>query len=371
MKEERGDYLTQSQLTLILVGSMIGTGALTLPLDVIKTAQQDGWISCIIGSVYPFYMVFIAQHIHKKFPGENILMLYKRYLGKIWGNVLNFVFILYFLLMGTEVAAGMTNVLLIYMTSFLTRYKIILILLLAPAFVAYKGLKTLGRVNEVVFYSTLIAFLIPIPALKNGSVLNLMPVFGSGVVNIIKTVKDTALAYGGIEIIFLIYPFLKNNKKLKKCGITSVIITGIVYTWFTFISIFYLGVDIIPKFLWPIVTVAEAITIPIINSFRYIFMVLWTTIMLKLLSCYYYGLTFSLSQITKIVNRKSLVIFIYPLVFYLSTRYQNPAIRRGFLDKIIPIYTLYNIAYVSVIALLITLNPLDKAISILGAKNRL
>ena len=302
-------YITPSQLTFVLVGGMISIGALTIPLDVVDTAGQDGWIACILGSIYPLYIIFIAQYLHKKCPKENILTLSNKYLGKFLGTVLNLIFVLFFLLMVTEVSAGMTNVLMIYMTPFLTRYKILMTMLLAPAFVAYKGIKVVGRTCEIIFYLTVLVFFIPIAALKEGSILNIMPVFGSGIINIVKCTKDTMLAYSGIEIIFLLYPFIKDNKKLKKSGIISIIIVGIIYTWHVFISIFYLGIDIIPKFLWPVVTVTEAITIPIINSFRYIYMSLYTISIIKCIATFYYTVAFGFSEMTKVANTKVLCYF--------------------------------------------------------------
>lgn len=360
MDKYQDSYLTPSQLTLILIGSMIGIGVLTLPIDVIKDAKQDGWISSTLGAVYPMYFILLAQYMHKKFPEQNILMISEKYCGKFLGTIFNLIFVTFFLLILTEAAAGGANMLMIYMTPFLTRKKILITMLLIPAFVAYKGLKTLGRMNEVIFYSTLIGFFIPIAALKEGSILNIMPIFGSGIINIIKSTKETMLSYNGIEILLLIYPFFKDNKKIRKCGIVSTIITIIVYTWFVFSAIFYLGIDIIPKFLWPIITVTEAVTIPIINSFRYIFMSLWTLIIFRVLSNCYYAFSFGLSQITKSVSRKSFVLLMYPLIFYLSSLYQNPPIRRSFLGKAIPIYSLYNVIYVGIIALLITIRKGEK-----------
>lgn len=360
MDKYQDSYLTPSQLTLVLVGSMIGIGVLTLPIDVIKHAKQDGWISSALGAVYPIYFILLAQYMHKKFPEKNILILSEMYCGKFLGTILNLIFVIFFLLILTEAAAGGANMVMIYMTPFLNRQKILIIMLLVPAFVAYKGIKTAARMNEVIFYSTLIVFFIPIASLKEGSVLNIMPVFGSGIINIIKSTKETMLSYNGVEILLLIYPFFKDNKKIKKCGIVSTIITTIVYMWFVFSAIFYLGIDIIPKFLWPIITVTEAVTIPIINSFRYIFMSMWSLIMFRLLSNCYYAFTFGLSEITKSVSRKSFVLLMYPLIFYLSTLYQNPTIRRSFLGKIIPIYSLYNVIYVGIIALLIIIRKGEK-----------
>src|SRR5690242_5106690 len=99
MNKDNGTYLTSSQLTLILVGSVIGPEVLTLPLALMQHAKQDGWIPCILGSMYPLYLVFMAQYMHKKFPKENVLVISKKYFGKLFGTILNFIFVLYFLLM--------------------------------------------------------------------------------------------------------------------------------------------------------------------------------------------------------------------------------------------------------------------------------
>lgn len=349
-------FLTENQLTCILVGSMIGSSVLALPADVIKDAQQDGWISCIFGLIYPIYMLFIANYLYKKFPKENILILSKKCFGKIIGTILNFIFVSFFLLILTEAASGIANLLKIYMIFFLDKNKILITIFLPAAFVAYKGIKPLGRANEIVFYLTLVSFLIPIVALKEGMMINVMPVFGSSVVNMIKSTKETALAYSGMEILFLIYPFLEENKSLKKCGLMSLLITGSVYTWFTFITIYYLGIDVVPKFIWPVVTATEALTLPIINSFRYVFIVMWTLIMIKIIANYYYSFTFGLNEIIKKVQRKDFILIMYPVIFYISSKYKNTIIRGAFASKIIPIYVLFNLSYVSLTALLISIN---------------
>ena len=52
-------------------------------------------------------------------------------------------------------------------------------------------------------------------ALQRGNYLNLFPVFGSGYKNILKASLESAYAYGGLEGIFLIYPFMRNKDKIK------------------------------------------------------------------------------------------------------------------------------------------------------------
>ena len=360
MDKDTDSLISPSQLTLILVGSMLGIGILTIANDVVKYAKQDGWMSCILGAVYPAYMIFIANYMCKKFPKDNILKLSKKCLGKFLGNFLNIIFISFFVLLVTEVASGISNILRIYMVPFLKNYQALLVILLTPAFIAYKGIKTLGRINELIFYLSIMIFFIPIAVLKHGSFLNLMPVFGSGLINIVKSSKETAFAYSGIEILFLIYPYLQNSKDLKKSSLKSIFIIMIIYTWVTFAVIYYLGVDIIPKFLWPTVVTSESIKIPIINNSRYIFMVLWSIIMLKSIANHYYSITYGLSELTSIAKRKTFVFLVYPILFYLSSLYGNPTLRRSFIDKTVPIYVIFNLAYVSIISLILYIKKGDK-----------
>lgn len=360
MDKDTDSLLTSSQLTFTLVGSMLDVSLLHLPNFVIKYAKQDGWISVILGLVYPLYMIFIANYMCKNSPKDNILKLSKKHLGKILGNILNIIFISYFAFLATQIAAGISNVLRVHMIVFITNYKLLSVLFLVPAFIACKGIKTLGRVNELFFYLTFIILFIPIPALKYGQILNMMPLFGSGVINIIKSVKDTSYAYSGIEILFLIYPYLQNNKNLKKDSLKSTIITMIFYTWFTFISIYYLGIDIIPKFLWPTIVATEAIKIPMINNFRYVFLLLFSFTMLKTIANHYYSLTYGLSELTNIAKRKTFVFLVYPLLFYISSKYGNPTLRRDFISKAFNIYIPFNLIYVSIISLILYIKKGDK-----------
>ena len=360
MDKDTDSLLSPSQLTFTLLTNLIGISLLSLPGSVIKYAKQDGWIPCILGAVYPIYMVFIADYMCKKFPKDNILKLSKKCLGKFLGTILNIVFISYFIFLATEIASGVSNVLRIYMVVFLRNYKLLSVLFLAPAFIAYKGIKTLGRINELIFYLSIMIFFIPIAVLKHGSFLNLMPVFGSGLINIVKSSKETAFAYSGIEILFLIYPYLQNSKDLKKSSLKSIFIIMIIYTWVTFAVIYYLSADIAPKFFWSTVVMSEAIVIPVINNFRYIFMMLWSFIMLKTMANYYYATVYGLSQLTSIAKRKTFVYLIYPLLFYISSKYGDPITRAEFLEKITPIYIIFNLVYVSIISLILHIRKGDK-----------
>ncbi|MBU3190209.1 spore germination protein [Clostridium bowmanii] len=353
MKKVGSNDISPGEFTFLLIGSMIGVGILSLPNDLVVVAKQDAWISAFIGAVYPLYMVIIASILCKIHPKKNILVLSKICFGKFIGNILNIIFLLYFVLFTTSIAFQVSLIKWTLIVSFLSLQKILIVILALAAYTATKGLKILARVNQLMFILTILLSIILCAALFQGNYLNIFPILGSGVLNIVKASQYSAFAFGGIEIIFLIYPFITDKTKVMKASIKGVLITAIIYAWITFITIYYVGIDIIPKMLWSVNMVAKTVRIPTISNFKFVFVVIWALIICKTIANNYFATAFILKDFFKKTEIKKIVYIIYPLIFYLSLKYSNLSTATSFLNFITPKYVLFNVAYVTIITLII------------------
>ncbi|MBK1811487.1 GerAB/ArcD/ProY family transporter [Clostridium sp. YIM B02505] len=359
MNKERGAFLTPSEFILTLVSSMLGVGILYIPNGLIKYAKQDAWISCIIGAVYPIYMLLIAKYLSSKFPEDNILNISKKCFGRFFGTIFNILFVSYFLFILSSEMAGFANVFKTYVTNFLNLFKIISISLLATAYIAYKGIKPMGRLNVVLFYLTAILILIPSGSLVNGTILNIMPIFKVKIMDLLKASRETAFFYTGFEVVFLIYPFLRKKEGFLKYGLISIIFLMLLYVWTVFLTICYLGIEISPKYLWPVLGLTDAINIPVVNSFRFIFMSLWALIILKCMSTYYYSIIQGTSQIITKVSKERITVVLYPIILGLALLYGNTTERREITGKLIPIYVLFNLFFITITAFAVKMKRLD------------
>ncbi|MFL0197998.1 GerAB/ArcD/ProY family transporter [Clostridium sp. WILCCON 0269] len=353
MNKAQDTSLTPSQFTLTLKSAIVGTAVMYLPNNIIRFAKQDSWISCLLGTLYPLYMIIIANYMCKRFPKDNILVLSKKCFGNFLGSISNIIFISFFLFMLTTELSGYDNVFKVYATSFLKSYQVFITALIPIAYIAYKGMKPLGRLNEVGFYITVGLVVLPIAVLASGSFLNLMPVLGSGLPSIVKGIQSTIFPFSGMEVIFLIYPFLQDNKKLLKCGIVATAIVGSIYIWTVFATIYYLGIETSPKYLWPVLTLADTIHIPIVNSFRFIFISFWSLVDFKYMSTYYFAISYGLNQSTKKISAETFTLVLYPVIIIVSMLYGNTTMRRAYINKLIIIYVVFNLIYVSTVATLI------------------
>ncbi|MBK5240052.1 GerAB/ArcD/ProY family transporter [Clostridium sp.] len=345
--------LTVSQFGTIIFGCIVGVGILSLPNAVVKSAHQDGWISTLIGGIYPLYVVIIASYIGKKFPNDNILILSKKYFGRFFGGIFNLIFASYFIYIASMIACYYSNLMRSYMMGFLTSFKLLSILFICIIYASSRGLKVIGRMSEITFYITMVLFLFPIMALKYSAITNVLPVFGSGFSSIAKGTMKSIFAYSGAEIILLIYPFLKEKKKMLRSSLISVTIIIAVYVWCVFITIYFLGPDIVNKSYWSFLVVTESVTISAINNYRYIFMYVWSIIAFKSMSNYGYASIYILENFEYKIEKKKICFLLYPLLLYLALEFGNEISRQNINDSILPLYIIFNLLYMTVIAIFI------------------
>ncbi|MBM7870463.1 spore germination protein (amino acid permease) [Clostridium pascui] len=353
MNREQNNFLVPSEAMYILVGTMVGIGIFSLSNTLVKSVHEDAWISAALGGIYPLYVGSIGIYMIKRHPSENILDLSKRYMGKVIGTLLNILFLVFFILNTCFVISEFSIIYQVYATAFLTPLRIISITTLMSAVTAYRGLKVVGRVNTVAFYVTMILLLETFAALRKGSYLNLMPVFDAGVINIVKSSKDAVFSYAGLEILFIIYPYVKNNSRMSKEITKATSIAVLIYTLTTAVTIYYLSADIVEKSYWPLITASESLRLTVINNFRIIFAFFWIFVALKSSTNYYFASAFICGNIFKKVKRKNIIGVLYLIIVPITLVIGESTVRNKVIGMIIGKITIFNLIYITVVAFFI------------------
>ncbi|NNU76816.1 GerAB/ArcD/ProY family transporter [Clostridium estertheticum] len=354
MQIEKKNLLTPNEVTFILIGIVLDVTATSLPNGGIDIAKQDEWISVIIGALYPLYVAILAIYVSGKYPKDNILVLSKRYLGKPFGSILNVLFLLSFFSFFPPLITTITLIIRTEASPILTPFKIYVVLFFIGVYAAGLGIKVLGRTCAITFWMVLGVIIPTISILKQGSYLNISPVFGTGIINILKGSVYSAYDYSLMELIFLIYPFINDSSKIKSSVLKAVGFTAIIYTWITFITIYYMGKDIIHKTIWSFFTVTSAVKVEVINNFKYIFVFFWIIIAIKSVAIFNYVCLFFLNDFKKIKNKKLIYVVIAVLVIIITnTYYPDKLAMEEIIKYTLPFSVIYNLIYITLIASLI------------------
>lgn len=353
MSKVENNLLTPNQFTKLIILSIVGIDILALPNDMVRYAKQDGWLIPVLGLIYPLYIVFTAVFLSKKYPNENILVLSKKYLGNILGGLMNFIYLLIFIMYISFECVGTANFLITYVINFFNNFQFYIFFIPLAVYAAYKGLKTLGLVSEIVFYIFILYIVFTALALYRGSYLNLLPVFNGGFLNTLKGVPYGIYSYTGIEIIFLLIPHINDKNKIMASSIKGVLISCGIYFWFTAATIFYLSVNIMKKTIWPATYIIESLRLPIIKNFGFVntFLLIFTNVTQA--SIYYHGSTVIIKEFLKSVDRKIIIIVIATITFVLCLYLGDEIRRREVMALVMPFSVIFNFLYVLIIVLLI------------------
>lgn len=353
MKRVGSNEITYQQFTYIIVGTMVGVGILAIPSQLAEISKQDGWVSAMIGAWYPMYIVLLTIYISKKFPGDNILSLSKKCFGKSAGSLFNFIFSIQFFVYIISATSGLINLSRVFIVQFLTVNKLALIILTLGIYGTFLGLKIIGRINELVFYLLVLFLFFPLTALKDGSLLNVSPFLGSGVKNILKASIQSSFAYSGVEIILLIYPDVVDKDRLKSAALKGVFVVAFIYTYITFLTLYFLGPDVILKPHWPVVFLNETINLPFINSFRFVFMCMWLIILFKTVINVYYSFTYGICNTFLKLNIRKVCFVVYPFVLYAVNKVGQEGTRRIFTSKVMNYVIIFNLIFITFLSITI------------------
>jgi len=346
--------LTPIEITALLIGIMADINSASAPNGVVNIAKQDGWISAALGVIYPLYVAFIAIYISGRFPKDNILILSKKYFGNPIGTLANFLFFLSFFSYFPSVSSTTLDVSRTYVVGFLTPVKIYIVMMLLGAYSAYKGIKVLARVcvlNIIAFVAIIaLSFMI----LMYGSLINIMPIFGSGFMNIAEGAVSTIYDYAAIEIIFLLYPLINDSKKIKSSILSAVGFICFMYTWIVFITIYCLGIDIIPKTIWSFFSATESIKIEALHNFRFLYIFLWILTAFKTIALLYYVCIFILQEIHKaMANKITYGLLGIAVIFITITFLPDRLSREAIVSYTTKFSVGFNLLYITIIAVII------------------
>lgn len=225
-------------------------------------------------------------------------------------------------------------------------------ILLISVYAASKGIKALGIINQIIFYTAIPLILITFLAIKRGNILNIQPILGAPFSSILKASIETVYSFLGIEFIFLIVPLMKDKTKIKSSFLKSTSIVVVVYIWLSFISIYYLGPDVAKKLYWPTLSLSETIYVPGISNFKLVFMFLWNSIIFQTIANQNYFFYYSLSNISKKINPNILYSIVFIFVAIIVNRLDS-VITLIKINKYINIFYLtFNLIFITSITII-------------------
>ncbi|GAA0068932.1 hypothetical protein UT300003_04550 [Clostridium sardiniense] len=326
--------ITTNQFVCMLLSYTIVATELKYPAVMNSYAAQDGWIATALSGLYPIIFFILYGFVYKEYPYKNIFQINRELLGKIIGNIFNILFIIYLVCYAITHLAGFTILLVNTVISYYTNSQVILIIIIASSLATFYSFRSQLKLGQLTFYLLVFLILSLGFSLKDGKLLNIMPILSISSENLIKAVFHGIYAYAGFEIMLLYLPYLKNKKDYKKIAISTCTFLILILTWIVFITIFYFGPDTLNFFNFPLLNLTASIKVPLINNFILIFVTIWSIYSLKNSTLAITNVLNLLPPATNSKFKKLWLIIIIPF-FYFTTNLMSNIINIVFFVNVI------------------------------------
>lgn len=313
--------ITNVQTVVIIANYTLASGILSLPRTSVEAVKTpDAWISVIFGGLVAIILGIMMVKLSQRFPEKTFYQYSPEILGKVIGNLLSCVLILYFLALSAfelRVLVEVTNYLLLEDTP---RWAIAMPILWIGLYLLAGGITSIARLFEIIFPITVFFFLLIIlMSFKIFEPDNLRPFLGEGIVPVLKGIKSTLLTYLGGEIMLLIVAFMEEQKKAVKMVIIGIIIPLIFNLLTVVMVIGALSINGVISETWPTINLIRSYEIEglIFERFESFLLVIWTMQIFTTFCITYFSSTLGLSQLFKRESR--IFLFILPPIIYVTS----------------------------------------------------
>ncbi|KXZ17158.1 spore germination protein [Bacillus nakamurai] len=273
------DKLSFMQTSIMVSGTMIGSGILTLPRSAALTDSPSGWIIILIeGAVYIglvlLFMPFLLKNSEK-----TIYELNRDIMGRVLGSLLNVFISFYFILTICFQARFLGEVTNYFLLKNTPMGVVVFIFLAVGLYHVTGGVYPIAKVYAYIFPITvIILFVLLMFSLRLFKLDFIRPIMEGGYKSFFDLFPKTLIYFSGLEVIIYLVPFMKNPKQAKKAVAFGIGSSTLFYSITLFIVIGCMTIAEAKTGTWPTISLIHALEIQgiFIERFDIFLLVMWT-----------------------------------------------------------------------------------------------
>ena len=331
--------INKTQLAVILINSVIGVSALSLPNALATEVKTDGWVVILGAGFISIILMSLINSVAIKYPGKSMVEFGRELVPTPVANIISLIYMVEFLIIGAVILKFFNEVMSVFLLS-KTPYRVINItMLLLGIYMVRSGIEAMGRLFMISTMLLLIpTLIIGLSIMPDINVENFFPILHTNPLIILKAMPKTISSFSGFQILFFITFFVKEDKKsLKKYNIIAMIFVVVMYLFIYLGTLGKYGANKLEYQLWPVMSIMRSIQIPsaFLENIDAIVMSVWIVSVFTSLSIVLYGSSFIFSRVLKADEMKPFVIPAAIIIYMIAALPENVAEKIYYTEKVI------------------------------------
>ncbi|MCT2535784.1 spore germination protein [Aquibacillus koreensis] len=293
-------------LFFIILNIQTGLGILGAPRHIFQEAKQDAWISVLIGGVIMHVVVVVMVIILKNYESADILGIQVDVFGTWIGKALGTVYILYIFGVLLSSLINYIQIVQVFIYPQMPPWLLGALLILLIVYTVLGGFRVAVGVTFVFFFLSFWLFFFLYEPARLMDLNHFKPMLEATPKELLFGSYQAGYSYVGLEILFFIYPFIENKKKISMPVHAGVASTTILLLVVTVISVGFFTSITLEHLIWPALSMYKIIEYPIIERFDLIVVTQWAMVIFPNFILFAWLITYSMKRLYGISQRKVL-----------------------------------------------------------------
>ncbi|NLN41381.1 MAG: endospore germination permease [Clostridiales bacterium] len=314
----QNEKLTTTQIFVITVFSILGVDILVVPHNMVSLADQDAWISLILGGTLLFIGAIPLLYLLNLYPDKDLPQIILQVAGKWIGRILLLpiiIFVVMYAGMSTRLFAQALKLFLVDKTPI---WIMVILLVMVAAYMVYKDVYTMGAVLDILFPITIISLIILIVlSLQNLEPDRIKPILFRNTKNVIKAIVPGFYHFAGFGAISYFLCYAADRQSAKKSYFLGLGVPVFLYVITTVICIMVFGVPPLKVIVYPTLNLSKSIEFEaaILDRLESFMAVFWISMVFASLVIFYYASVRNFSDFFSIPNQYRIyVIYTHILI---------------------------------------------------------
>lgn len=213
----------------VIHGEQFGAGVLGFSRIIAKEAGYDAWIGVIIAGVICHCLLWVMYYMLSLVQGS-VLTVHTYVFGKIIGNILNVVFLLYFLVVSISILRTYIEIVQVWLYPTASPFILSLVFSFLIYYIVSSGFRVITGICVIsIFVSFSYMILCLYCMIQYGHFDNFLPIWNHKTSDLFLAAKGSIYTMTGFEIILMIYPFINSPQKSHKFAQYSVLFSNMLY----------------------------------------------------------------------------------------------------------------------------------------------
>lgn len=257
---ERRISISNIQLMALIVISSIGTSSLYAPAPLSRYADRNSWFLVLAGGAVGLLNLYVFIWLNRMYPDKSLVKICMHVLGPVVGGVIALGFVFFFLDVSSWVLREFTQFFIIALNPVIPQIWYLIAGAIMCLYAVYHGLEVFARVTEIVFFVTVVTFLLIYLLLINQyHVEYLFPVLEDGMIKPLKGLMLSASWFGDFMCVSMVLQHVRKTERTIAYAIGAIGITTILMLMSVLSCTMLFGAEATESFTYPIVSLIQNI----------------------------------------------------------------------------------------------------------------